>query len=59
MTYMYPLIELLKVGKSQNKFMKPSFLPKNKRNIARVSALTFKAEILAIFRSFLEETMTS
>ena len=40
----------LKVSKSQNKFMKSSFLPKNERNIARISALTFRAEILAIFR---------
>ena len=32
--------------------MKSSFLPKNERNIARISALTFRAEILAIFRSF-------
>ena len=40
---------LLKVSKSQNKFMKSSFLPINERNIARISALT---EILAIFHSF-------
>ena len=45
-------LALLKVSKSQNKFMKSSFLPKNERNIARISALTFRAEILAIFRSF-------
>ena len=43
---------LLKVSKSQNKFMKSLVLPKNERNIARISALTFRAEILAIFRSF-------
>ena len=43
---------ILKVSKSQNKFMKSSFLPKNEQNIARISALTFRAEILAIFRSF-------
>ena len=42
----------LKVSKSQNKFMKSSFLPKNERNIARISALNVRAEILAIFRSF-------
>ena len=42
----------LKVSKSQNKFMKSSFLPKNKQNIARISALTFRAEILAIFFAF-------
>ena len=29
----------VKVSKSQNKFMKSSFLPKNERNIARISAL--------------------
>ena len=45
-------MDWLKVSKSQNKFMKSSFLPKNERNIARISALTFRAEILAIFRSF-------
>ena len=43
---------VVKVSKSQNKFMKSSFLPKNERNIARISALTFRAEILAIFCSF-------
>ena len=42
----------LKVSKFQNKFMMSSFFPKNKQNIARISALTFRAEILAIFRSF-------
>jgi hypothetical protein len=36
---------LLKVSKSQNKNMKSSFLPKNERNIARISALTFRPEI--------------
>ena len=30
---------VLKVSKSQNKFMKSSFLPKNEQNIARISAL--------------------
>ena len=30
---------MLKVSKSQNKFMKSSFLPKYKRNILRISAL--------------------
>ena len=43
---------VLKVSKSQNKFMKSSFLPRNERNIARISALNVRAEILAIFRSF-------
>ena len=43
---------LLKVSKSQNKFMKSWFLPKNERNIARISALNVRAGILAIFRSF-------
>ena len=42
----------VKVSKSQNKFMKSSFFPKNKQNIARISALNDRAEILAIFRSF-------
>ena len=42
----------LKVSKSQNKFLKSLFLPKNERNIARISALTFRAESLAIFRLF-------
>ena len=42
----------VKVSKSQNKFMKSSFLPKNEQNIARISALTFRAEILAMIRSF-------
>ena len=42
----------VKVSKSQNKFMKSSFLPKNERNIARISALNVRAEILAIFCSF-------
>ena len=32
--------------------MKSSFFPKNERNIARIFALTLRAEILAIFRSF-------
>ena len=32
--------------------MKPSFFPKNERNIAKISALNARAEILAIFRSF-------
>ena len=43
----------VKVSKSQNKSMKSSFFPKNEQNIARISTLTFKAEILAIFRSFI------
>ena len=42
----------VKVSKSQNKFMKLSFLPKNERNIAKISALNVKAEILAKFCSF-------
>ena len=50
--YILILVPRLKVSKSQNKFMKSSFLPKNKRNIARISALNVRAEILAIFRSF-------
>ena len=33
---------LLKVSKSQNKFMKSSFLPKYERNILRISALASK-----------------
>ena len=45
-------LRALKVSKSQNKFMKSPFLPKNERNIARISALNVRAEILAIFRSF-------
>ena len=45
-------MNFIKVSKSQDKFMKSSFLPKNERNIARISALTFRAEILAIFCSF-------
>ena len=32
----------LKVSKSQNKFMRSSFLPKYKRNILRISALASK-----------------
>ena len=32
--------------------MKPSLFPKNEQNIARVSALTVRAEILAIVLSF-------
>ena len=48
----YWVWEELKVSKSQNEFMKASFLPKNERNIARISALNVRAEILAIFRSF-------
>ena len=43
---------LIKVSKSQNKFIKSSFLPKNERIIARISALNVRAEILAIFCSF-------
>ena len=46
---------IVKVSKSQNKSMKSSFFPKNEQNIARISTLTFKAEILAIFRSFFGE----
>ena len=51
-TSMLNKVSLLKVSKSQNTFMKPSFFPKNERNIARISALNVRAEILAIFRSF-------
>ena len=36
------LIQILKVSKSRNKFMKSSFLPKNERNIARISALNVR-----------------
>ena len=32
----------LKVSKVQNEFMMSSFLPKNKRNVLRISALDFK-----------------
>ena len=42
----------LKVSYLQNEFMKIKFLPKNERKIARISALTHRAEILAIFCSF-------
>ena len=49
----------LKVSKSQNKFMKSSFLSKNEQNIARISALTFRAESLQYFVCFLGEMMTS
>ena len=48
------LSKSLKVSKSQNKFMKSSFLPKNEQNIARISALT-----LQYFVRFLGEMMTS
>ena len=45
----------VKVSKSQNKFMKSSFLPKNEQNIARISALNVRA----IFRSLFGKKMTS
>ena len=45
-------IFLVKVSKSQNKLMKSSFSPKNERNIARISTLNVRAEILAIFCLF-------
>ena len=41
-----PYLLSLKVSKSQNKFMKSSFFPKNERNIARISALAFRAALL-------------
>ena len=40
-------------------FMKINLLPKNKRKIARISALTHRAEILAIFVLFLGEVLSS
>ena len=36
---------VLKVSYFQNEFMKISFLPKNERKIARISALLVRAEI--------------
>ena len=36
------LDQLLKVSKSQNKFMRSSFLPKYERNILRISTLASK-----------------
>ena len=35
-------VSLIKVSKSQNKFMKSSFLPKYEQNILRISALASK-----------------
>jgi hypothetical protein len=43
---------LLKVSKSQNKIMNSSFFPKNEGNIARISALSVRVEILAVIRFF-------
>ena len=41
---------LVKVSKSQNKFMKSSFFPKNERNIARISALNVrKGDFINLF----------
>ena len=42
----------LKVCYFQNEFMKIKLLPKNERKTARISALTHRAEILAIFCLF-------
>ena len=46
------ILSYLKVSKSQNEFMKSSFLPKYEPNIVRISALFYLAEILTIFGSY-------
>ena len=49
----------VKVSQFQNELMNSSFLPKNERKIARISAIFHKAEILAIIVHFLGDLMTS